>query len=811
MFERFSPNARQSILLAQEEAVAAGHGALGSEHLLVALAANEEAASAQILESLGASAESLRAAMFSSSPAIEGAPASEGDLPFTPEAKQALEGALREALSLGNEQIRSEHVLLGTIRVGTGLVPNMLTAVDLSGGAVREAVFEHITGQGLESSGVASGLSGRERRASEKKNGKALEKYSRNLSQLAREGKLDPVIGRDTEIERMMQILVRRTKSNPVLVGEPGVGKTAVVEGLALRLLNEAPEPLRDRDIYALDLGAMIAGTRYRGEFEDRIKKVIKEAIESKVLLFVDEIHSLVGAGDAEGALDAASILKPALARGEMQLIGATTLTEFRKYLEKDGALERRFQQIKVEPPSVDETVLILQGLRDRYEQHHHVHIDDEALRAAAEISDRYITERFLPDKAIDLVDEAASGINMRRSSKSNNRQQILELREKKEAAIDEQDFEQAAALRDQEREAEQVGTEELKSGDWPHMGEADIAKVAAMWTGIPIGQITDDEAQSLIDLEVRLSARVIGQDFAVSAVSRALRRSRAGLRDSGRPLGSFLFLGPTGVGKTELAKALSEEIFGDDEAMIRIDMSEYMESHSVSRLIGSPPGYVGHGEGGQLSEPVRQKPYCVVLLDEIEKAHPDVSNVLLQILEDGQLTDAQGRKVSFRNAIIVMTSNLGAAALVQEKGFGFGGDTVRSSSDLRGEALGSLKSHFRPELLNRIDETLVFSRLDASQLEQIVHLLVSHLHLGLAERGLQLEISPAAVSHLAKLGDDPTMGARPLRRVIQNQLEDRLADLLLSDSAQLGDIMYVDMKNEEIIITVKKASCVPA
>ena len=807
MFERFSSNARQSILNAQEEARTLGNNYLGSEHLLLGMASVEGCKAALVLEGMGVDVHNLRSTLSQMlGEASEDVSAKE--LPFTPHAKRVLEGALREALALGHEQIGTEHVLLGLLRDSEGLAPQVLGKLGVEPGAAREQMIDALAGDLQEPRPARNAASS----GREKKQGKGLAKHARNLTQMAREGKLDPVIGRDQEIERAMQILVRRTKSNPVLVGEPGVGKTAVVEGLAQRLLApDTPHMLRDQEIYALDLGSMIAGTRYRGEFEDRIKAVIKEAMERKVILFIDEIHTLVGAGDAEGALDAASILKPALARGELQVVGATTLDEFRKYLERDSALERRFQQVLVEPPSVDETFLILSGLRDRYEQHHRVRITDQALKAAAELSERYIPDRFLPDKAIDLVDEAASRLNLKRVGKGNGLK-IAELREQKEQAIENQEFELAAELRDQERKLREDGDRQAESeSEWPQVDEQHVAEVAAMWTGVPLGQISEDEAGKLLDLDQRLSARVIGQKEAVDAVSRALKRSRAGLRDSHRPLGSFLFLGPTGVGKTETAKALAEELFGDEESMIRLDMSEYMEQHSVSRLIGAPPGYVGHGEGGQLTEPVRRRPYSVLLLDEIEKAHPDVANVLLQLLDDGQVTDSQGRKVSFENVIVIMTSNLGAKALVQEKSFGFTAQVERAEKELKDEAIASLKAHFRPELLNRIDEIVVFHRLSEEQLNSIVRLMLDHLHAGLAEREVTLELSDQAASKLAERGYDPAMGARPLRRVIQQQIEDPLADMLLSGETGPGDTIMVEMDGDQLSITVNKPDAVNA
>ncbi|HYX78098.1 MAG TPA: AAA family ATPase, partial [Solirubrobacterales bacterium] len=631
------------------------------------------------------------------------------------------------------------------------------------------------------------------------KSSKLLDQFGRNLTKLASESKLDPVIGRVTEIERIMQILSRRTKNNPVLVGEPGVGKTAIVEGLASRITKgEVPELLKNKQIYTLDLAALVAGSKYRGEFEERLKKVMKEITQrGDIVLFIDELHNLVGAGAAEGAIDAASILKPALARGEIQTIGATTMDEYRKYLERDAALERRFQQIKVDQPSIQDTVSILEGLRERYEEHHRVKITDDALRAAAELADRYISDRFLPDKAIDLIDEAASRLRIKSMSQPpvyrDLETEIEETRRAKEAAIEAQEFEKAANLRDKERQLTNSKREledqwaAGEGGERPEVGEEEIADIVSMWTGIPVFKLTEAETKKLLRMEDELHKRVIGQDVAITAVSKAIRRSRAGIKDPKRPAGSFIFLGPSGVGKTELARTLAEFLFGDEDAMVRIDMSEYMEKHAVSRLVGSPPGYVGYDEGGQLTEAVRRKPYSVLLLDEIEKAHPDVFNILLQILEDGRLTDAQGRTVDFRNTIVIMTSNIGAKDIARNVSFGFGtsDETGTSYEEMKDRIMGELKKVFRPEFLNRIDEVIVFHKLTRNEIKEIIDLMIGRVRAQVAEHELQLELGEQAKELLVDKGWDPAMGARPLRRAIQRYIEDPLADEVLRQ----GDI----------------------
>ena len=742
-----------------------------------------------------------------------------GQIPFTPRAKKVLELALREALSLGHNYIGTEHILLGLVRENEGVAARILLDFDADSEKIRNEVVRMLSGPGGRRSG-SSGSSGSGSGAGAsgsgegKKNSKLLDQFGRNLTKLAIDGKLDPVVGREMEIERLMQILSRRTKNNPVLVGEPGVGKTAVIEGLATKISNgEVHELLRDKQIYTLDLAALVAGSKYRGEFEERLKKVMKEIIQrGDIILFIDELHNLVGAGAAEGAIDAASILKPALARGELQTIGATTLDEYRKYLERDSALERRFQKIVVEPPSIDETVQILQGLRDRYEVHHKVTISDEALKAAADLADRYISDRFLPDKAIDLIDEAASRMRIKSMTAPpvyrELEEEIEQVRRDKEVAIENQDFEKAASMRDKERKLTnkkrdlEEQWESGETGERPVIGEEEIADVVSMWTGIPLFKLTEGETQKLLRMEEEMHKRVIGQEAAVVAVSKAIRRSRAGLKDMTRPTGSFIFLGPSGVGKTELARTLADFLFGDPETMVRIDMSEYMEKHSVSRLVGSPPGYVGYDEGGQLTEAVRRKPYSVLLLDEIEKAHPDVFNILLQILEDGRLTDAQGRTVDFRHAIIIMTSNIGASEIAKNANFGFSlGDEASGISydDMKSKIMGELKKAFRPELINRIDEIVVFHKLTREEIKEIVDLMIARVRTSMKEMELQLEISEGMKELLVDKGWDPAMGARPLRRAIQRYVEDPVADKVLAEKIEPGSTIIVNRLEEEI------------
>jgi ATP-dependent Clp protease ATP-binding subunit ClpC len=811
MFERFTERARQVVVLAQEEARTLKHNYIGTEHILLGLLREEEGLAARVLESLEITVERVRAQVVRI--VGSGEEVTSGQIPFTPRAKKVLELALREALSLGHNYIGTEHILLGLVRENEGVAARILLDFDADSEKIRNEVIRMLSGPGGRqrsgSGGGGAAAAGAGGATGEgKKSSKLLDQFGRNLTKLAADGKLDPVVGRETEIERIMQILSRRTKNNPVLVGEPGVGKTAVVEGLAQRITNaDVPELLKGKQIYTLDLAALVAGSKYRGEFEERLKKVMKEITQrGDIILFIDELHNLVGAGAAEGAIDAASILKPALARGELQTIGATTLEEFRKYLERDSALERRFQKIVVDQPSKDETVQILKGLRDRYEQHHKVNITDEALVAAADLADRYIADRFLPDKAIDLIDEAASRMRIKSMTSPpvyrELEDQIEETRRAKEAAIEAQEFEKAANLRDQERRLTQKKrelAEQWEAGEAterPSIGEEEIADIVSMWTGIPVFKLTEAETAKLMRMEEELHKRVIGQHAAVEVISKAIRRSRAGLKDPKRPTGSFIFLGPSGVGKTELARTLAEFLFGDEDTMIRIDMSEYMEKHAVSRLVGSPPGYIGYDEGGQLTEAVRRKPYSVLLLDEIEKAHPDVFNILLQILEDGRLTDAQGRTVDFRHTIVIMTSNIGAAEIAKNFQIGFStveDETGVSYDDMKGRIMNELKRVFRPEFINRIDDVIVFHKLARPEIKQIVDLLLRRIRESMAERELQLELSEDAKDLLVEKGWDPAMGARPLRRAIQRYIEDPLADFVLRSQVPEGSTVLVE------------------
>ena len=807
MFERFTERARQVVVLAQDEARALKHNYIGTEHILLGLLREEEGLAARVLDSLDITVEDVRANVARI--VGQGEEVTTGQIPFTPRAKKVLELALREALSLGHNYIGTEHILLGLVRENEGVAARILLDFDADAEKIRNEIIRMLSGPGRRSQSGGQGAPAGGPTGDPKKSSKLLDQFGRNLTKMATEGRLDPVVGRQTEIERMMQILVRRMKNNPVLIGEPGVGKTAVVEGLAQRISSgQVPDLLKNKQIYTLDLAALVAGSKYRGEFEERLKKVMKEIGQrGDIILFIDELHNLVGAGAAEGAIDAASILKPALARGELQTVGATTLDEYRKYLERDSALERRFQQVRVEEPTVEDSVQILRGLRDRYEAHHRIRITDEALEAAAELSSRYIQDRHLPDKAIDLIDEAASRMRIKSMSAPPAQREIEDeierVRKEKEAAIEAQDFETAANLRDQERkltnekrEAEEQWTAEEGAADQPSIGEEEIADIVSMWTGIPVFKLTEAESQKLIRMEEELHKRVIGQDVAIAAVSRAIRRARAGIKDPKRPSGSFIFLGPSGVGKTELARTLAEFLFGDEGAMIQVDMSEYMEKHSVSRLVGSPPGYIGYDEGGQLTEAVRRKPYSVVLLDEIEKAHPDVFNILLQVLEEGKLTDSQGRKVDFRNTIVIMTSNIGAATIAKNQSFGFSqaeDESGQSYEDMKGKIMGELKRVFRPELLNRIDEVIVFHKLSKEQITSIVDFMLRRLREQLEEHQVALELTESAKELLVEQGYDPAMGARPLRRAIQRILEDPLADFVLAQQMQPGATILVD------------------
>jgi ATP-dependent Clp protease ATP-binding subunit ClpC len=814
VFERFTERARQVVVLAQDEARALKHNYIGTEHILLGLLREEEGLAARVLESLDITVEEVRAQVARI--VGQGDEVTTGQIPFTPRAKKVLELALREALSLGHNYIGTEHILLGLVRENEGVAARILLDFDADAEKIRNEIIRMLSGPGRRQGGSTGG-SGEKGKSS-----KLLDQFGRNLTKQAQEGKLDPVVGRQTEIERVMQILSRRTKNNPVLIGEPGVGKTAVVEGLASRISSgQVPDLLKGKQIYTLDLAALVAGSKYRGEFEERLKKVMKEITQrGDIILFIDELHNLVGAGAAEGAIDAASILKPALARGELQTIGATTLDEYRKYLERDAALERRFQQIRVEEPSTDDTVQILRGLRDRYEAHHRCKITDEALEAAATLASRYIQDRQLPDKAIDLIDEAASRMRIKTMTAPPRyrelEEEIEKVRKDKEASIENQEFEKAASLRDKERKLTQKKREledqwrEQDQTEQPEIGEEEIADIVSMWTGIPVFKLTEAESQRLVRMEEELHKRVIGQDAAIIAVSKSIRRARAGIKDPKRPTGSFIFLGPSGVGKTELARTLAEFLFGDEDAMIQIDMSEYMEKHAVSRLVGSPPGYIGYDEGGQLTEAVRRKPYSVVLFDEIEKAHPDVFNILLQILEDGKLTDSQGRKVDFRNVIVIMTSNIGSASISKNVSLGFNmsNEEGLSYDDMKTRVMGDLKKVFRPELLNRIDEIIVFPKLAKDEILQIVDLLMNRLRVQMAEHEVTIELTDEAKDLLVEKGWDPAMGARPLRRAIQRYIEDPLADFVLGRQLEPGSTILVARKDdEEVDITVVPAS----
>jgi ATP-dependent Clp protease ATP-binding subunit ClpC len=791
-------------VLAQEEARMLNHNYIGTEHILLGLIHEGEGVAAKALESMGISLEGVRAQVEEI--IGQGQQAPSGHIPFTPRAKKVLELSLREALQLGHNYIGTEHILLGLIREGEGVAAQVLVKLGADLNRVRQQVIQLLSGyQGKEtvaSNGPAEGTPS---------TSLVLDQFGRNLTQAAREGKLDPVIGRETEIERVMQILSRRTKNNPVLIGEPGVGKTAVVEGLAQAIVkNDVPETLKDKQLYSLDLGALVAGSRYRGDFEERLKKVLKEIkTRGDIILFIDEIHTLVGAGAAEGAIDAASILKPMLARGELQTIGATTLDEYRKHLEKDAALERRFQPIQVKEPSVAHTIEILRGLRDRYETHHRVSITDGALAAAANLADRYVSDRFLPDKAIDLIDEAGSRLRIKRMTAPAELREfdekIASARKEKESAIDGQDFELAASLRDKEKTLiieKQEAEKHWKATDLDKVTEVDeelIAQVLSASTGIPVFKLTEEETARLLHMEDELHRRVIGQEQAIKALSQAIRRTRAGLKDPKRPGGSFIFAGPSGVGKTELSRTLASFLFGDQDALIQLDMSEYSERHTASRLFGAPPGYVGYDEGGQLTEKVRRRPFSVVLFDEIEKAHPDIFNSLLQVLEDGRLTDAQGRTVDFKNTVIIMTTNLGTRDISKSLGLGFANsdDDLTNYERMKGKVSDELKTHFRPEFLNRIDDIIVFHQLTKDQIIQIVDLMIANLDERLRAKDMGIELTTAAKQLLAARGYDPLMGARPLRRTIQREIEDSLSERILFGELKAGEIIVVDVEGE--------------
>ena len=812
MFERFTDRARRVVVLAQEEARLLNHNYIGTEHILLGLIHEGEGVAAKALESLGISLEAVRNQVQEI--IGQGGSSPSGHIPFTPRAKKVLELSLREALQLGHNYIGTEHILLGLIREGEGVAAQVLVKLGADLSRVRQQVIKLLSGYGGPSGEQSSGSS-RERAGAvtggsggDSASGSlVLDQFGRNLTQLARDKSLDPVIGRARETERVMQVLSRRTKNNPVLVGEPGVGKTAIVEGLAQAIADDnVPETLHEKQLYTLDLGALVAGSRYRGDFEERLKKVLKEIkTRGDIILFVDEIHTLVGAGAAEGAIDAASILKPMLARGELQTIGATTLDEYRKYFEKDAALERRFQRVVVDEPSVPHTIEILKGLRDRYETHHRVTITDQAVVAAANLADRYISDRFLPDKAIDLIDEAGSRLRIRRMATPPEHKEleaeISEVVQKKKFAVESQQFEEAGRLRDREKELlarrDSLEGEAKASGVdlFDEVDEEAIAEVLSLWTGIPVYKLTEEETQKLLRMEDELHKRVIGQQSSVHAVSQAIRRTRAGLKDPKRPSGSFIFLGPSGVGKTELAKTLAEFLFGDESALISLDMSEYMDKHTVSRLIGSPPGFIGYDEGGQLTEQVRRKPFSVVLFDEVEKAHPDVFNTLLQILEEGRLTDSQGRTVDFRNTVLIMTSNLGTQDL-RKANLGFTKvDEAVTYERMKEKVTDALKAHFRPEFLNRIDDVIVFHELSRPEVREIVDLMVARTAKQLAGQGMGLELTDAAKDFLSAEGYDPTLGARPLRRALQRFVEDPLSERLLNKDFRAGEIVIVDVE----------------
>src|SRR5450756_406724 len=808
MFERFTDRARRVVVLAQEEARMLNHNYIGTGQRRRGPIHEAEGVAARALESLGISLEGVRSQVEEIIGQGQSAPS--GHIPFTPRAKKVLELSLREALQLGHNYIGTEHILLGLIREGEGVAAQVLVKLGADLNRVRQQVIQLLSGyQGKEHQGAGVGPAEGTPAGS-----LVLDQFGRNLTEAAREGKLDPVIGRGKEIERVMQVLSRRTKNNPILIGEPGVGKTAVVEGLAQDIVKgEVPETLKDKQIYTLDLGALVAGSRYRGDFEERLKKVLKEIrTRGDIVLFIDEIHTLVGAGAAEGAIDAASILKPMPARGELQTIGATTLDEYRKHVEKDPALERRFQPIRVAEPTLSHTIEILKGLRDRYEAHHRVTITDAALVAAANLADRYINDRFLPDKAIDLIDEAGARLRIRRMTAPPDLREfderISHVRREKESAIDAQDFEKAASLRDDEKtligqKAERE--KQWKSGDMDTVAEVDedlIAEVLAMSTGIPVFKLTEEESSRLLRMETELHKRVVGQEAAIKALSQAIRPRRAGLKGPKRPGGSFIFAGPTGVGKTELARALAEFLFGDEDALIQLDMSEYSEKHTVSRLFGSPPGYVGYDEGGQLTEKVRRRPFSVVLFDEVEKAHADVFNSLLQILEDGRLTDSQGRVIDFKNTVIIMTTNLGTRDIAKGlmTGFQAGGDLGNDYQRMKNKVFDELKQHFRPEFLNRVDDVIVFPQLSQDEIEAIVDLMIAKLDNRLRDKDMAIDLTPAAKRLLAEKGYDPVLGARPLRRAIQREIEDALSEKILFGEIKPGQTVIVDVEGEGLL-----------
>lgn len=815
MDNMFTPSAKHVLALAHEQAKYFKHQAVGTEHLLLALAIEREGIASKIFEQFSITSDDIQEEierMIGYGTMDDMGPADY--LPYSPKARQVLALAGQEAQQLNALKIGTEHLLLALISDEGILSSRILMSLDVLPRQIRKVTLRRLGISDIQARQRLGRQPGQRTRRSQTP---TLDKLARDMTQMARDGKLDPVIGRDNELRRVEQILSRRTKNNPVLIGEPGVGKTAIAEELARRMANnEVPEDLAQKRLMMLDMGSLVAGTKYRGEFEDRLKKVIDEIQkDGHVILFIDELHTLIGAGGAEGAIDASNILKPALARGDLQTIGATTLDEYQKYIESDAALERRFATVQIEEPTENIALQILNGLRPKYEEHHHVKIDDDALKQAVKLSSRYITDRYLPDKAIDLIDEASSMVRIDAEEKGNHQPslttKLVQLRQQKEAAIENQDFDQAANLRQEELTLKAKVDEQQKKAEKQsaqrklHTTGEDVAKIVAEWTGVPLTQLKKSESERLVNLEKVLHNRVIGQNEAVSVVAKAIRRARSGLKDPQRPIGSFMFLGPTGVGKTELAKALAAAMFGSEDNMIRIDMSEYMEKYSTSRLIGAAPGYVGYDEGGQLTEKVRQHPYSVVLLDEAEKAHPDVFNLLLQVLDDGYLTDAKGRKVDFRNTIIIMTSNLGATQLQDEKEVGFGARDVSQDYQAMASAIRQqLKLHFRPEFLNRIDETIIFHSLQKDELHQIVKLMVAQLRARVAEQGINLKVTPAAIDVVATKGYNPAYGARPLRRALQDLIEDPLSTALLSGNVKTGDNVVVGAHQGKITLKVK-------
>lgn len=807
MFGRLTERAQRVLAHAQEEAIRLNHNNIGTEHLLLGLVKEPDGIAAKVLVAYNITEDKVVSEVEQ---LIGHGTDMGGTIQYTPRAKKVIELSLDEARKLNHNFVGTEHILLGLIRENEGVAARVLANLDLNITKARSQVVKLLG---------SPEMAGKDANASKSQNTPTLDELARDLTVIAKDGTLDPVIGRSAEITRVIEVLSRRTKNNPVLIGEPGVGKTAIVEGLAQAIINnEVPETLKGKRVMSLDMGTVVAGTKYRGEFEERLKKVMEEIHQAgNIILFIDELHTLIGAGGAEGAIDASNILKPALARGELQCIGATTLEEYRKYIEKDAALERRFQPVQVDQPNVEDAIEILKGLRDRYEAHHRIKISDEALVAAVKMSDRYISDRFLPDKAIDLIDEAGSKVRLRNyttpPSLKELEAELEKVKNEKDAAVHSQEFEQAASLRDKQTQLEKK-LEETKK-EWQKtqgsnntsVTEDDIANVVAQWTGIPIAKIAETESQKLLNLEEILHNRVIGQSDAVSSISKAVRRARAGLKDPKRPIGSFIFLGPTGVGKTELAKALAEAMFGEEDAMIRVDMSEFMEKHSVSRMVGSPPGYVGHDDGGQLTEKVRRKPYSVILFDEIEKAHPDVFNILLQVLDDGRLTDSKGRTVDFRNTVIIMTSNVGAQEIKDNKFVGFGGQTAAQDYEtIRKTMMDELKKQFRPEFLNRIDDIIVFHKLEKDHLKEIVTLMVEGLANRLKEQDIHISLTDAAKEKIADEGYDPEYGARPLARAIQKHIEDQLSEELLKGEELTGHHINIDYVDDAFKIDKARA-----